>query len=71
MFEFSSMDQGTLILTVSTCVLGTLLVIVLIWLCLKSYNVRCFPGRKEPQQDLRTPSAARRRRCGGNLLGLP
>ena len=54
MFEFSSMDQGTLILTVSTCVLGTLLVIVLIWLCLKSYNVRCFPGRKEPQQDLRT-----------------
>lgn len=53
MLEISQMDQGTLILTVSTCVLGTLLVGVLIWLCLKSNNVKCCRGRKEPVQDLK------------------
>lgn len=53
MIQINSMDQGTLILTVSTCVLGTLLVAVLIWLCLKSNNVKCCPRKKEALQDLR------------------
>ncbi len=48
------MDQGTLILVVSTCVLGTLLVAVLGWLCLKSTNVRCCTGDNDAsQKDLR------------------